>query len=159
LPKEVAPVVERTNALLARFAAAADDTKRDLAERVSAVRLMAHLPWEKAGPLLTRLLLNAPAQELRLAAVRALAASNRDEVRDLLRKWWKGFTPALRREVTETLFRQPTWALALLKEVEANRVNPGDIDTLRAKQLLAYPNNEVRTLARRLLQESLPAER
>jgi len=96
---------------------------------------------------------------VRLAAVRADAAHNTDEVRKLLLKSWRVYTPALRREVTEALLRQPAWALALLKEVEANRVNPGDIDALRAKQLIAYPSSEVRALARRLLQDSLPADR
>src|SRR5439155_17597288 len=141
--------------LLARFTSAAGDPKRNLAERVPAVRLLAHLPWEKAGPVLTRLLTRDPAQEVRLAAVRALAIYNRDEVLNLLLKSWKGYTPALRREVTEALLRQPTWTLALLKEVEANRISAGDIDTLRAKQLIAHPSGEVRALARRLLQDSL----
>ncbi|MBI1914012.1 MAG: HEAT repeat domain-containing protein [Planctomycetes bacterium] len=159
LPKEARPAEESTNALLTRFAAAASNLKRDPVERVSAVRLMAHLPWEKAGPILTHLLTRDPAQEVRLAAVRALAAHNRDEVLNLLLKSWKSYTPTLRREVTEALLRQPAWALALLKEVEASRVNPGDIDALRAKQLIAHPSGEVRTLARRLLQDSLPAER
>src|SRR6266536_5377702 len=92
LPKETRLAVDSTNALLARFASAASDSKRDLAERVPAVRLLAHLPWEKSGPVLTRLLTHDSAQEVRLAAVRALAAHNRDEVRNLLLKSWR-FTP------------------------------------------------------------------
>src|SRR5262249_26293503 len=100
-----------------------------------------------------------PVQEVRLAAVRAIAAHGQDEAVNLLLKSWKSYTPALRREVIEALLRQPKWTLALLKEIEADRVKPGDIDALRAKQLLAHPNGEVRGLARRLLQDSLPADR
>src|SRR5207248_432928 len=74
LPKEARKVADDTEALLSRFASAAADRKRAPGERVSAIRLLAHLPWEKAEPVLMRLLERDPAQEVRLAAVRALAA-------------------------------------------------------------------------------------
>jgi len=159
LPKESRKAADDTNALLSQFASGASDRKRDLGERVPAVRLLSHLPWEKAEPVLTRLLTDDPAQEVRLAAVRALAAHGRADVPGLLLKPWKGYTPAVRREVTEALLRQPDWALALLKEVEADRIKPGDIDAPRATLLLAHGRADVRNLARKLLQDSLPAER
>jgi putative heme-binding domain-containing protein len=98
-------------------------------------------------------------QELRLAAVRSLAAHPNKEVAPLLMKGWRGYTPAVRREVTEAMLRQSDRVLFLLKEVEAGRVKPGDLDPLRARQLVGSSNPKVRALARKLLADAVPAER
>jgi putative heme-binding domain-containing protein len=98
-------------------------------------------------------------QEVRLAAVRALAAQPRSEVAGLLVKDWRSYTPAVRREVTEALLRQPDRILFLLQEVEAGRIKPGDLDAIRTRQLVNSSRPEIRDRARKLLQENLPAER
>ncbi len=159
LPGSAREAAAGAGELLARSANVAADVKQGTAERVAAVRLLAHVPWEKAGPVLTRLLGGDPVQEVRLAAVRALAGQGKREVPGLLLKAWGSHTPALRREITEALLRQPGWALALLKEVEAGRVKPGDIDALRTKQLVAHRDAAVRERARTLLRGNLPADR
>jgi len=159
LPETYRPEVEGATRLLAHSAALAADAKRETPERLPAVRLLAHASWEQAGSVLTRLMESDPAPEVRMAAVRALAAHSRSDVPRLLLEGWRAFTPALRREVTEALMRQPDWIMALLKEVEAGRVKPGDLDVLRARQLVAYPRPEIREKARKLLQASLPADR
>lgn len=150
---------ERAAALLTQAATVAGDAKQDSAERLAAVRLLAHAPWETAEPVLSRLLSEEAAQELRLATVRALAAHPRPEVAGLLVKGWRGYTPALRREVTEALLRQPDRILFLLNEVEAGRIKPSDLDALRTRQLVNHNRSAIRDRARKLLQENLPAER
>ena len=54
--------------------------------RLDSVRLMAHNRWSSAEPVLTKLLHNDPNPEIRLAAVRSLAAHVRPEVAELLMK-------------------------------------------------------------------------
>jgi putative membrane-bound dehydrogenase-like protein len=159
LPKEKQQAVERTIRLLESAVGVAKDAKSPAEERLSAIRLLAHVSWEKAGPALTGLLSGTSSQEIRLAAVRALAAQPRPEVSGLLLKSWSSYTPAVRREVTEAMMRQPQRILVLLKEVEAGRVRPGDIDAVRVKQLTNHRNKTVRDQARKLLRASLPAER
>src|SRR5207248_2802541 len=83
-----------------------------------------------ASPVLIRLFTDDSAQDIRLAAVRALAAHPRPEVPGLLMKAWRTYTPAVRREVTEAMLRQPDRIRFFLKEVEAGRVKPGDLDSL-----------------------------
>src|SRR5262249_27646861 len=107
LPEASRKTADETSRLLARAAAAAGDAKRQTPERLPGVRLLAHVAWETASPALTRLLADDPAPEVRFAAVRALAAHGRAEVPRLLLEGWRAFTPALRREVTEALMRQP----------------------------------------------------
>jgi putative heme-binding domain-containing protein len=74
-------------------------------------------------------------------------------------KSWASYTPAVRREVTEALLRQPDRIRFFLDEVEAGRVRPGDLDALRTRQLVNHRLPEIRERARKLLQENLPAER
>jgi putative membrane-bound dehydrogenase-like protein len=159
LPEGKQSVVGQVNRLLARAAAVAADAKQELPIRLAAVRLLAHVDWTAVEPVLMRLVTKDATQEVRLAAVRALAAHPRREVPGLLLQSWKGYPPALRREVMEALLRQPDRILFLLKEVEAGRIRAGDFDALRTRQLVNHPRADIRTRARKLLQDNLPAER
>jgi putative membrane-bound dehydrogenase-like protein len=159
LPEGQRPAAELADKLLAQAAKVAGDPKADAAERVTALRLMAHAPWTTAELVLGKLVSDDGPQDVRLAALRALAAHPRPEVAGLLMKSWPAYAPALRREVTEAMLRQPDRALVLLGEIEAKRVRPGDLDPQRALQLVNHPNAELREKAKKLLQGSLPADR
>ena len=145
--------------LLVQAARVADDAKAEPSERLTALRLMAHTSWTTAEPVLAKLVTEDGPQELRLAAVRALSALPNAEVASVLMKSWPAYTPALRREVAEAMLRQPDRALFLLGEIEAKRVRPGDLDVQRQRQLVNHGKAEVRERAKKLLQDSLPAER
>jgi putative heme-binding domain-containing protein len=145
--------------LLSQAAAVAADTKADPAERQTALRLMAHAPWTTAEPVLAKLVAEDGPQDVRLAAVQALSAHPNAGVGRILMKSWPAYAPALRREVAEAMVRQPDRALFLLGEIEAKRVRPGDLDAQRQRQLVNSPKPEVRDKAKKLLQDSLPAER
>jgi putative membrane-bound dehydrogenase-like protein len=127
-------------------------------ECLLAVRLLAHAPWSTAKPVVTELFPRGQ-DKLRLAMVRSLAVREEPEIATILLQGWKQYTPALRREVTEALLRQPDRIKLLLKEIEAGKVKAGDIDAPRARQLLNHKNAAIRDLAKKLLQDSQPAER
>lgn len=146
-------------ALLRRAGEMAADAKADLPDRLTAVGLLGHAAWDDARPVLERLLADDAAQEMRLAAVRALAAHARPEVAGMLLKDWRSHTPALRREVSEALLRQPDRVLALLDAVAAGKVKASDLDPQRSRLLMNHPNADVRGRARKLLEHSLPADR
>jgi putative heme-binding domain-containing protein len=65
----------------------------------------------------------------------------------------------LRREIIEAMLRQPDRILFLLKEVEAGRVKPGDLDPTRANLLINNARQDIRDLAKKLLKDNLPQER
>lgn len=134
-------------------------SKKTPAERLPAVRLLAHAAWAQAGPVLTGLVTEDGPQELRLAATRALAAHAQPEVSKTLMQAWRSYTPPVRREVTEAMLRQPDRILFLLDEIAAGRVKPGDIDVARTRQLLGHGRADIRERARKLLQDNLPADR
>ncbi len=159
LPAAHRATAARTVELLKQAVTLARDSKVSLEDRTAAVRLLAHAPWDTAGPALAGLLGPENAQELRLAAVRALGAQPRPEVTTLLLRSWRAYTPALRREVTEAMLRQPSRIRELLKAVEAKRVRPADIDVLRTRQLVNHKLADIRDRARTLLRSNLPADR
>jgi putative heme-binding domain-containing protein len=159
LPEARKPLVEQTTALLSQAADAAVDRKRRPDDRLVAVRLLAHAPWKTAESALTHLVTDETAQEIRLAAVRALAAHPRPEVADVLLKSWRGYTPTMRREVTEAMLSQPDRALVFLDAVEAGRVKPGDLDPQRSRQLINHRRADIRMRARKLLTNNPPADR
>ncbi len=144
---------------LARLAAPARDPKRSDAERLPMIKLFAHGTWEQAKKSLAPLLTDEPSQELRLAAVRALAAHADAETPGLLMQSWRAAAPAVRREILEAMLRQPDRIRFLLHEVEAKRVRPGEIDALRTRQLLKHPDKGIRDLAGTLLHDNLPNDR
>ncbi|HWY85506.1 MAG TPA: c-type cytochrome, partial [Gemmataceae bacterium] len=133
--------------------------KEEPALRLQAVRYFAHLPLPQVQVALARLIEEDPSQELRVAAVRALAAHPERQVPRLLLKPWRSYTPSVRREVLEAVCRDSLRINILLDEIEAKRFKPGDVDPSRARQLLAHGNPGIRERAQRLLRDSLPADR
>lgn len=151
---------QKATKLLTAATAPAADPKAGEEERAAAARLLAHTPWDTAGPVLTKLADEEEAPTpVRLAAVRSLAAHPRPEVAGLLLDGWRGYTPAVRAEVLEALIRRPDRAAALLDAVEAGKVRPGDIDPARARRLIAMKDAKVGARATKLFKDSLPADR
>jgi putative membrane-bound dehydrogenase-like protein len=159
LPEENRSAAKLANDLLASSAKVAADPRASADERPTAIRLLAHAPWNTAEPILSQLVGEVGPQEVRLAAVRALSAHADPQVGKVLLQSWRGYTPALRREVLEALLRQSDRVVLLLDEIEAKRIKPGDIDALRTRQLVNSGKPELRDRARKLLQDNLPAER
>ena len=152
------PTLEWLRGFFGQTASMAADSKADAADRLAAIRLFAHLSWTWSEKALPGLLTDTN-QDIRLAAVRALAQQRDPVVAGVLMKDWRGYTPALRREVTEAMFRSPERMLVLLGEIDAKRVRPADLDALRTRQLLAHKQPNIRVLAEKLLRGNLPADR
>src|SRR5205085_11727996 len=82
------PEAETARAVLSKAGAVAADAARPMAERLDAIKLLVHVPWEAASPLLAGLLGEDQPQELRIAAVVALSGHGRPEVSNLLMASW-----------------------------------------------------------------------
>jgi putative membrane-bound dehydrogenase-like protein len=144
---------------LAKLGKEARDPKRPADERVPMIRLFAHGSWDSAKTALLPLLTDEPSQEVRLAAVRALAAHADTQTAALLMQAWRAAAPAIRREILEAMLRQPDRIHYLLGEIAAQRVRPAEIDALRTRQLLQHARLDIRAQARKLLQGNLPKDR
>jgi putative heme-binding domain-containing protein len=68
-------------------------------------------------------------------------------------------TPAVRGAILDALLSRPERAMLLLDEIEAGRMRPTALDTVRAGRLLKHSNAELRSRAERLLASTVPADR
>lgn len=159
LPAERKEVAARAKGLLEKAAAVASDAGRSTVDRLDAVRLLAHVPWGAAGPVLATLLESDPLQEVRLAAIAALSAHKGPGVAEALMKPFKRAMPAVRREILEAMGRQPDRVEFLLKEIEAERLAPGELGPALIRQLTNHSKADLRERAKKLLADSLPEER
>jgi putative membrane-bound dehydrogenase-like protein len=146
-------------ALLGQAAELAIDGARPVPERLDALRLLIHVPWEAAEPPLRKLLEETQPQELRIAAVGAASAHKRPEVAGVLLAYLKKAMPALRREILEAVSRQPERLQVLLGEIEAKRLSGGDLGIPLVRQLVGHPNADLRSRAQVLLKDWLPEDR
>jgi putative heme-binding domain-containing protein len=153
------PAVKKVQALLAECGKAAGDGNLPLAERLDSIRLLRHHGWSATSRALLPLLTEDPAQEIRLAAVQTLSSFIVSDVPAAIMKNWRAYTPAVRRAVTEAMFRDPARIDYLLKEIEAKRVRPADIDALRTRQLINHKNADIQKRARKVLADNIPADR
>jgi putative membrane-bound dehydrogenase-like protein len=153
------PAREAVEKVIAPAAGIASDAAREPAERVEAVRLLAHAERGAAEPVLAKLLADEPVQEVRLAAARALGSQAYPEVAGVLMRPWKSLTPAVRREVAEAMLRTVERTTYLLDQIEAKRAAPGDLDQTQVRRLVSHPRPEIRGRAGKLLAESVPADR
>jgi putative membrane-bound dehydrogenase-like protein len=137
--------------LLARALEVALDPKLGVAERADATRLLAHVPWETASPVLERLLGEAPEVPVQLAAVAATSAQGGAEGPVLLLKHWERFLPPVRREVLEAMSRSPERIGALLDAIEAGRVASVDLGAALTARLVGHADAKIRGRAAQLL--------
>ncbi len=150
---------KRVQSLLAGAGARAIDSGRPTAERLDAVRLLAHARWESAEPALTKLMTDDPLPEIRGAAVGSLSAHPRPEVAAVLVENWKRVTPSVKREMLDALLRRVDRVQVLLREVEEGRILPGELGAAVAQRLTGHANAEVRDRAKKVLRTELPEDR
>jgi putative membrane-bound dehydrogenase-like protein len=159
LPEANRPLAIWAAGAFGQAATIAADDHRPVAERLAAVRLLAHAPWDIAGPVLSNMLIGEPDQAVRLAAVGALAGQPGPGSAEALLKPWRSLSPAVRREAVSTLLRQPDRALQLLRAIEAGTVSAADLEPARTQQLLKHSRADVKDLAAKVLAAHLPEER
>src|SRR5262249_7854362 len=107
LPEEKQKLYTETLArVFADFGKRAGDPKRSPQDRATAISIVASAPWQTARDALVPLVEKESTTELRIAALRALAAQQDKEVPDLLMKLWSGASPSIRREILEAMLRQ-----------------------------------------------------
>jgi putative membrane-bound dehydrogenase-like protein len=147
------------DALFTSAATSARDPKRKLELRFADVRILSHAPWATAKDVLMPLVEKESIQELRIAALRALAAEQDKEAPELLIKLWPAASPGIRREILEAMLRQPARVNVLLDEIESKRMKASELDPLRTRQLTNHKDAKIRERAKKLLADNVPGDR
>ncbi len=140
---------ERLGRLFDGALGTAQDSRQPLPARQSAIGLLAHSDFAKAGQPLQALLAPQQPGEVRVAAARALGQFN-DPAASLLLldpQRWRSYTPPVRETVIAALMSQPKGVLHLLAAIETEAIPPWSIDATRRSQLLKSKDKAVREKA------------
>src|SRR5262249_36826685 len=130
-PAGLKDAVTKARPFFERAAVTAREDKRMAAERLAAVRLLGIGPFSTGPAALQELLGPQHAAEIQLAAARALAAQDHPKVGEILLAGWNGYSPNLRREVSEALVARADRVRQLLDAVEKKKVLPAQIEAAR----------------------------
>ncbi len=137
----------------------AKDAERPIADRVTAVRVLAFLDCASCRESLSELLNPQVDPQLQLAAANSLGQLEHADVPKLLLAGWRGHSPALRREVIEALLRSTDRVGSLLDMLQNGTVLRGEIERDKKDLLLNHPKSELRDRAKKLLAGDVDANR
>jgi putative membrane-bound dehydrogenase-like protein len=145
--------------LFKRAVAVAADENKNLTDRAAAIRLLAFAPYEQASGALASLLTPQTPPALQAAAVAALANQDDAGVGRQLLAGWKGFAPAIRRDVIEGLLHSPSRLNDLFAAIESREVSRSEIERDVKQLLMNHPSTAVRRRARKVFEADLPGNR
>jgi putative membrane-bound dehydrogenase-like protein len=97
--------------------------------------------------------------ELQAAAVATLARLRTSDVPVLLAAGWKGYGPALRNQVFDTLLSRLEWVNPTLDALEKKTIPPSEIDAIRRQRLLDHKVDAVRERAKKLFAAATNVDR
>jgi putative membrane-bound dehydrogenase-like protein len=124
------------------------DRESDPADRVLAVSLMAHRPFEEAAEQLPPLIDPDQPVDVRLAAVATLGRfGDEPDVAPLLLSGWSTATPSVRAAILSALIARPSWSEALVDAIESGQVPAGQIPQASRSALLRSRDESVRDRA------------
>ncbi len=150
-PPSLKDAVGKVRPFFERAEAAAQDEKKSLGERLAAIRLLGFGPAAAAARTLPALLGPRNPQEIQLAAVRAISATDNPKVADVLLASWSTYSPGTRREVLEALFARPARLAKLLDALEKKQIPANQIEPARLEQLRKHRDARVRARALKVL--------
>jgi putative heme-binding domain-containing protein len=117
--------------------------------RIAASRLLGRDPTHRDDDraVLGSLLKPQTPAPVLLAAVAAVARGRDPKLPETLLDGWKGYTPALRSAVLDTLLSRAEWSSALLFSLEDSCTPPAEIDPAHRLRLLKSGNKDLRDRA------------
>ena len=136
--------------LLATAKASAIDERAPMAKRVESISSLKLAPFDEVHSLLAGLLDLRQAGDIQSAALKTLGDFSDDRVARIILPSWRGYSPAVRAEATETLLSRPAWIASFLDAVEQGKVGRGDIDPARVSILKKHPDDRIAKRASKL---------
>lgn len=137
------------------------DKKAAPEDQLAALRLLGRgLDKQKEDiDLMAGLLTPQTERETQAAAVAALGKLRDPSIPALLIRGWKGYGPAMRTAVLDTLFRRDDWLKATLAALEKKDIPPGELDAVRRQRLVEHKDAEVRRRAAKLFADAVNSDR
>jgi putative membrane-bound dehydrogenase-like protein len=162
-PPQLTALRELRQTAAEKILAAANDVlnQRDASveARIAAIADLTVDKFDRAQPLLERLLSPQEPAAIRAAIFAACAQFESPEVSKLLLSKWADYTPAERLQVIDVLLRRGTWAVALAQYLDEQKIRITTLDPSHAAKLEHYPSPKVRQIARKLRGQAPPEDR
>lgn len=137
----------------------AGSDKGKVESRVQAIQSLRLASFDEVSELLTSLLaLHQPAS-VQSAVLKTLGAYQDKGVATLILRGWRGYSPAVRAEATETLLSRAVWVNAFLDAVDSGVVKSSDLDPGRIVLLKRHPDEKIAKRATELFASSGLGER
>jgi putative membrane-bound dehydrogenase-like protein len=137
------------------------DPQASLERRRAAVGLLGRGVSEQEADrkLLVRLLTPQTAAEMQTAAIGALGKTRDLDSAKALLGGWKGYSPAVRAQVLDTVLGRLEWAASALDAVDQKTILPAEIDAIRRQRLLDHKSEAIRSRAQKLFAAAASVDR
>lgn len=116
------------SALLTKVDVVMSDNKAPLDQRLSVLPLLAQRPWDKAEPVLRKLLSEGQPPELQTAALVVLKKYGAERASPLIYELLPTAGPTVRRDLVALLTSTPKTALDLFKRMDKGEFSPALVD-------------------------------
>jgi putative heme-binding domain-containing protein len=143
----------KLKSIFVEAAAAAADQQAGEPVRLEAIQLLSFTDYAISGKEMLELLDKDPSQNVRVAAVAALAKFNDPQVTAELIKRWPDFSAHIKSDVKAVLLGRPDRAIALLNAIQAGTVHADELTTAQMKFIRNHRDPAVRKLAVKVLGE------
>jgi len=122
--------------------------------RAAAVALLGRRSesFESDQQLLISLLSPRTSNQLKGAALNALARMGGDQLPSILFKSWPSYSPSTRTQILDIMLRRKNWTLAALTALEKGTISRNDFDTSRKQLLLTHKDPTIKKAAKLALQ-------
>lgn len=145
--------------MVQQAAQTAPDGRKPADERLLAIRLLRHAPFETARRVLSKFFTLEQPPDIQLAAIQALGGQSNAEVGKVLVENWHGISPRCRSEAVEVLFRDERRLNDLLGGLEQKVIQPVELPPQRQEALRKHPKAELRARAEKLFAGRTTASR
>jgi putative membrane-bound dehydrogenase-like protein len=130
-------------------------------QRCMAIELLAHMGYSRAGEALTAIVTSDAPDDVRVAAVNALARMADPKIADSLThaNAWPAFTPKVRATAIAALVLQPQRIPSLLTAIEQGIVEPWALDASQRASLIKSADADIRRRAAAVFEKYASADR
>ncbi len=134
-------------AMVGEAKSVASDSRRPVADRVTALSRLTLADWQQVEPTLRAALGVDQPPELQKAVLQALARWNDASVADLVIDAWPQLDPDLRQRAGDLLLSRPAWTGRWLQAVQEGILSPGDLAAGHWQALRQHSNSQIRQVA------------
>ncbi len=149
-PPELADNVGRLRDLLDKASDIALDTKRENADRIAVLPLVAQLGFDKTSAIVEKMIVPTESSAIQTAAIQSMARLKREDVADFFFDRWDTLTPTAIREGVRLIAGSPKTGLKLMQKMKAGEINKSFMPAMTRWSYGRSKNEELKALATEL---------